>query len=91
MTAHMPVVQVGVKLVRLRPHTQNPSSPRCALHLRVVCGTCKYFGAERIRTHEPCARLGIKRFGGFNATGCGYWARKTMRPAPSHGSPEGRP
>jgi hypothetical protein len=77
MSPNAPVRRINGKLVRMRALTENPASPRCALHLRRVCGTCVHFGAEAVRACAACALLGGVRAGGLNATGCAHWARKT--------------
>lgn len=74
---YAPVKQMNGKFVRMRAVTAQPNSPRCALHLRRVCGTCEHFGAERIRVFADCTLLGGRRGGGRNAVGCKDWARKT--------------
>lgn len=57
----------------------NPINPRAPLHLRRVCGTCKHFCAEVIRTHAPCAITRQGRSGGTNAADCPDWTRKEAK------------
>lgn len=64
--------------IPLREGVSNPHSPRCALHLRRVCGVCQHFKGD-LRGAGHCGLMNLDLPGRRDARACSHWARRVAR------------
>ncbi|EPX82082.1 hypothetical protein [Salipiger mucosus] len=66
--------------VERREATRNPFDPRCPLHLRRICGTCRHFPGELHGQGEHLCPLHADRVGARTWAGdCTDWEREIAR------------
>ena len=65
--------------IRNRGMYSNPKSRKCPIHLRRVCGTCKFFtGKLRSQSCAPCQVYKYDCHPHERASECEFWTRETV-------------